>query len=366
MGLVFWVAMSLSCATPPRPAAPPVPPVEPTIPPAGPPTPAVEKDPFSIFPEQYSNRAMEYGKKGEWRKALQSWEIVKSFVPSDETVAKKIENLRTQINVLTDQHFKQGLTYYQKHSLPEARKEFLLALCYNPDHKEALEYLKQKLVGEDFTLYEVRKGDTLQKIAREKYHDSQMDFLIAYFNDLKKDAPITPPMTLKLPMIASAPIKQPIGSKEMSYEPKETPFDTREMLSKAQVYFKTKNYRETLSISENILEYDPANKEARDLMNESYYQMAKILNQGKKYQEALTMFNHVDPKYKDVKEWIPSVKNQLAEAHYLMGVKYYVNEELEKAVKEWEETLTLNPKHPKAKRDMENAFQLLKKLKEIK
>jgi tetratricopeptide (TPR) repeat protein len=59
-------------------------------------------------------------------------------------------------------------------------------------------------------------------------------------------------------------------------------------------------------------------------------------------------------------------KKQLAGEHYLRGVKYFTDEELDKAIKEWETTLTLDPNHPKAKKDIENARALLQKLKEIK
>ena len=52
-------------------------------------------------------------------------------------------------------------------------------------------------------------------------------------------------------------------------------------------HFKANKFKETVSITEEILVYDPSNKEARDLTNASYYQMGKGLNQEKKYQEAL-------------------------------------------------------------------------------
>jgi predicted TPR repeat methyltransferase len=52
-----------------------------------------------------------------------------------------------------------------------------------------------------------------------------------------------------------------------------------------------------------------------------------------------------------------------AESHYRSGVKHFLNEELEKAVAEWEKTLALNPEHRKARQDMENAQRLLDKLR---
>jgi tetratricopeptide (TPR) repeat protein len=344
-------------------AAVPKKPPEPTVPPASP----VVKDPFSVFPERYRSKAMEYEKNGELRRALQSWEIVNRFIPTDQEVANKIDDLKAQIHTLADQHFKKGLSYYQSNSIQAAvRKEFLIALHYDPDHQEALNYVRQKLEGEDYTLYQIKRGDTFKEIAKKTFNDPNKDFLIAYFNDLKMDAKLVPGNTLKLPILELTRARSAMETKEPTSGVSEVAADTQEMLSKALAFYKAKKYRDTLSISEKILEYDPANREARDLINESYYQMGKLFIQGKKYQEALEIFNRVDSGYKDVSESITYAKKQIAGEHYLRGVKYYTEEDLDKAIKEWEATLALDPNHPKAKKDIENARSLLQKLKEIK
>ena len=101
-------------------------------------------------------------------------------------------------------------------------------------------------------------------------------------------------------------------------------------------------------------------------MNESCYQLGRTLSQRKRYKEALEMLNRVEPKPKEVNELITFVNKQLAESHYLAGVKYFVDEQLEKAIKEWETALVFDPQHPKARGDIENAVDLLQKLKKIK
>jgi tetratricopeptide (TPR) repeat protein len=49
-----------------------------------------------------------------------------------------------------------------------------------------------------------------------------------------------------------------------------------------------------------------------------------------------------------------------AENHYRKGLQYFLAENLQGAVKEWEVALRLDPEHPNAKRDMEKAQWLLK------
>ena len=376
----FLIIIIFGCAAPPKkppesiilhePKTPTEPKVttEPKMP-----TPPIEKDPFSILPEQHRNRAIEYEKSGELYKALQSWQIVSNFIPNDEDLAKTITKLKSQIQAKADEHFTRGLFYYQKHSVQEAQREFLLTLSYNPDHQEALNYLKNKLTGENHRLYEAKKGETLKEIARRTYQDPQKDFLIAYFNDLGKDAKLVPGTNLKIPILELTLAKQPVEAKEMPIDEKEIPanaeersMDVKMMVSKALVSFKAKEYREAALMAEKTLEIEPANKDARGLINSSYYQMGKKLIGEKKYQEALTMFTHIEPGYNDITELIASTKKQLAEVHYIEGVKYFTKEEFDKAIKEWEATLTMDPNHPKAKKDIENARSLLQKLKEIK
>jgi tetratricopeptide (TPR) repeat protein len=356
----FLLIIIFGCATPP-PKPPSIIPQEPKMP-----APLIKKDPFLILAEEYRNKAKEYEKSEDLYKALQSWQIVAKFIPNDEDLAKKITELKSQTQTKADEHFTKGLFHYQKHSVQEAQREFLLTLSYNPDHKEALNYLKNKLSGEAYKLYEVKNGDTLKEVARKTYEDPQKDFLIAYFNDLRMHAKLVPGSTLKLPILELTPAKSTMDTKEGAIDVREIPIDTKEMLSKALTYYKVKNYRDTLSTCERILEYDPTNREARSLIDESHYQIGKLFIQGKKYEEALEILNRVDAGYKDVSKSIAFAKKQLAEEHYISGVKYYTEEELEKAIKEWEATLALDSNHPKAKKDIENARGLLQKLKEIK
>lgn len=359
--IILW-GLIFACATEPA---------KPTPSPSPAPTAPVpsQKDSYLRLADRYRLQAMEYEKSGELPRALQSWEVVNAFQPTDEEVAKKIVALKTQIKTLADQHFKKGLSYYQNRSIPPARKEFLITLYYNPDHTEALSYLKNKLTEEDYTVYEVMPGDTLEEIAKKVYHDPQKEFLIAYFNNLGKNPQLVPKTTLRLPIADIPQTKPPLQPREVTMDPKEIlaePKDVKVMMGKAMAYFKANKFRETTSITEEILSSYPSNKEARDLTNASYYQMGKVLHQGKKYPEALEQLSRVSPEYRDVKELIVSVKKQFAEAHYIDGIKYYTQEKLDQAIQEWQETLKLNPQHPKAKGDIENAERLLEKLKEIK
>ena len=325
------------------------------------------KNPFSDFPERYRLKARENEKRGDLPKALRAWEIVISFIPADEEAEMKISYLKKQMPILADQHFHKGLTFLQGHSYAMARKEFLFALYLKPDHKEALQYLKEKMTGEEIFTYTVKKGDTIKGVSRKFYKDPQMDFLVAYFNGLKVDGQIEPPLILRMPVLETPLMKTTFTPAKMTaglnYE---ASIEIKEILSKARDAYRTENYQESAALAEKAMEYDPANRESIELINASYYQRGRQLGQEKKYNEALEAFHLVDSGYKDVSSQIAQNQKLVAEAHYIKGVRFFIGEEIESAIQEWEATLTLEPQHPKAKKDMENARNLLQKLEKIR
>ena len=358
---IYWTILLLGfffgCATVPpvrrEPAKEEVPPVALPLPEER----AIEKDPFEAFPEKYRLKALEFERKEELRRALLSWQVVRSFRPDDLASAERIKALEARIRVESDKHFLKGLEHFQKNSFPAARKEFLLALTYDPDHEQAIDYLKHKLNETDFILYETKEGDTIKKVAHKIYHDSDKDFLVAYLNDLNSSDKLKPGLTLKLPIIESAQTARP--------------FAPEEILNKAKVLFKAQKYDQAVSFAEKFLEYAPENNEAKDLKNACYYQLGTRLLQKKEYRESLRMFKKVDITYKNVRAMIATLEKHLqdqkaqAENHYQKGVRHFLAEELDQAIKEWEKTIQLDPQHLKAKKDIEQANRLKEKLRKI-
>lgn len=130
-----------------------------------------------------------------------------------------------------------------------------------------------------------------------------------------------------------------------------------------------KKYDKTIEVTKKIRALDPKNNKALLLENEAYYMAGKTLYLERRYADSLKMFGNIKDDYKDVKTIATSIKTKMkneAEVHYKQGVKYFINEELQKAIAEWEKTLVLNPNHPKAIKDIENAKHLLTELEKIK
>ena len=239
----------------------------------------VEKDPFRIFPDTYRSRALAQEKQGEVQQALFSWKIVQSFLPDDPEALHKIEHIQKLIRTEADRHFQKGLSYLGEGSLPSARREFLLVLAYDPQHKAALDYLKTKTAEADYLLYETRQGDTPSGIAKKVYGDSAKEFLVAYFSNAAANDQLKPGILVKLPNLEPEPKRE-------------------------------------------------------------HKQMAK------------------QAKPKSVSS--PTARDKArADEHYRKGVNYFLAEDLQGAIREWEETLRLDPGHSRARRDIEKARSLL-------
>ncbi|MBT8339758.1 MAG: tetratricopeptide repeat protein, partial [Desulfatitalea sp.] len=86
-----------------------------------------------------------------------------------------------------------------------------------------------------------------------------------------------------------------------------------------------------------------------------------LLDQGNAA-KAIDALKPLDENYQDTAQLMAQARAQLnarAETFYRQGVKHFLNEELEQAIDSWEKALAINPEHPKAKLDMDNALRLL-------
>ena len=385
----------------------------------------------------YLEKASEYEKNDELQTALFYLQIAGTLDPDSTTIPEKIASLKSAIDHKAKQHFTMGVGFLKQRRIIEAQKQFLTTLRYDPGHKDALDYLKNRLHPKEYRTYKVKDTDTLKNISKKFYKDPSKEFMIAYFNNLKTGSKLVSGTMLELPILGS----------EINRPPIHIPAE----LAKAENLLKERRYSEVLGVSEEILEYDRSNQKASDLKNYAYYQIGLELSGQENYPEAIKMFKKVtpdyqgveeamqqainkqllkaedllkqrqydhalavagrvldednsntaaknlinttvcqqarnllirknytealqvltkaDPEYDCVKKTISDVytaKKKQAEVHYLNGVKHFLNEELQSAITEWEKTLTLNPEHKKAKININNARNLLEKLKKVK
>jgi tetratricopeptide (TPR) repeat protein len=141
---------------------------------------------------------------------------------------------------------------------------------------------------------------------------------------------------------------------------------TEKKLGKAQQHLRNNEWQSVISITDDILEHDPDNAQAKMLLYNASYNLGKLMLERGDLSQAVGLLERIDPSYEETGQMLSLARARMksqAEAHYRNGVKHFINEDLELAIEDWKHALELNPDHPKARQDIENAERLLEKLK---
>jgi tetratricopeptide (TPR) repeat protein len=326
-----------------------------SIPPADKPAPpSIDADPFRVVRESYARKAVEHEKRGDLQAALLCWRITHRLSPSDPKPEEAIKRIEGQIEASASRHYETGLKRYQQGDMRGAQRAFLSCLAYNPHHEAALTHLQRMHGnGTGFIAYETKGGETPKVIAKRVYNDPDLSFVISYLTGIEENRQAGPGLTFRLPVLQGV-----LSSKVR-------PAYSETALKEAGDYFRKGKYQEAASAAETVLGHDPTNREAIGLAQNAYYHLGTLFFRERRYEEALSALRNVPMDYKNTEEIIAHIQKYLehrAELHYKKGMAYYVAEKFEEALQEWQETLRLNPNHPKAGRDIQKLNHLLKKL----
>ena len=160
--------------------------------------------------KEYTAKAQEHEKKGDLVEALKQYKLVLTVDPENKLAQEKSATLESQLNKLAEEHYKAGLKYYRQGQYPPARKEFLTALRYNPEHVEA----KEKLTAARKEIEHVKRyikhtllaDETIATLADRYYGDYRKFHLIAEYNELEDATKVKVGQVIKVPVIEGTPI----------------------------------------------------------------------------------------------------------------------------------------------------------------
>ena len=275
-------------------------PTENVFEPAAAPT-AENQDIFRGIPGKYRELADSAEKAGDLRRALLYRKIVNGFSAEDADARAHVERLERKIRGQADRHYRAALALEESGETAKAMREFLAVLVLDPDHEAAFR--------------RVKNGKNAKTGKNGGAGAESRSWTVREGDTLRK--------------IAGEVYRDPDKEFLVAYFnnlPKGSPLSIGTELRLPDV--------DTTSSStpEKVPGYSHPDKEANDLRN------------------AAQRKEDFERKLRE------------ADAHYAAGMRSFLEEDLDGAIREWEKTLSLDPAHPKALRDIEKARRLKGKI----
>lgn len=170
---------------------------------------ATTKSPQTLAKE-YTAKAQKYEKQGDLVEALKQYKLVLTVDPENQLAQQKIATLEPQLKKLAEEHYKKGNHFYNKGEYGQARKEFLTALRYNPEHANA----KAKLTATSkdlgrvkrYIVHTVQADESISTLAQRYYGDYRKFHFIAEYNELEDATQVKVGQEIKIPVIEDVPI----------------------------------------------------------------------------------------------------------------------------------------------------------------
>ena len=363
---------------------------------------APDTAPFAALATRFTARAVRQEAAGDPRQALDSWKVVAALRPAAAEPRRRVADLSARLRADADRHFRDGNARLQEGSVDAARREFLLSLAADPDHAGSLGALKDTL-EQDATTYTVAAGDTFEGIAGKQYGDPAKSSIVARANNLDPAGKPVPGTVLTVPGLAP-PAAKPAGKRapgavaetpeapDSGYdtepsalgtegpaaaeppaatpvEPAKTPDTGEPQLAKAQELFKAKKFEDAGGAADKLADNPAVGARARELSGNAWFAAGDAALKEERFADAIAAYRKAEPARKDAPAALAAVerrKKVKAEESYNAGVRYFINQQLDEAILSWEQTLALNPEHPKAPKDIAKARGLQQKLKELR
>ncbi|WP_300668976.1 hypothetical protein [Desulfoluna sp.] len=352
------------------------------------------------FPDALQTRALALEDRGDFTEALRYWEAASAVAAEKRTTLQSLRRATIQ-GALTaaDQALAQG-------EMDQQKVHLLKVLRMAPAHAMARQRLRESLSRRLVLPYTVQGGESTVTIAGRVYKNVQLASLVEVLHG---------PGTVAGEVLWLPRVEASLVAAQFSY---------RRAIFEARRQYKSETWDALLTVSEEILSYAPDDQEALYLKNTATHNMARELFEAGRYPEALVMYRRVDVYFRNEKPQIEAIlsiqknrreaaqvsknaallkeatlleqqgalvasrkvlntidpgfsgrdalerrltkrMNQKAEAHYRIGVRLFLEENLVGAIAEWKKSLELNPDFVKAGEGVANAGYLLEKVKGI-
>ncbi len=263
-------------------------------------------DIFRGIPGKYRKLADSAEKAGDLRRALLYREVVKGFAPDDEGARERVERLKRKIRGEADRHYRAAMALEEKGESAKALREFLAVLVLDPDNEAAFRRVKNVTDGKNGKNGGAGPGFRFWTV---REGDTLRKIAGEVYRDPDKEFLIA--------------------------------------------WFNPLPKSSLLSIGTELRLPDVDITSSTEKEKVSGYSHAGREGGGVRKQAERKEVERKDTAVGKVRE---------ADLHYEAGMRHFLAEDLDGAIREWEKALSLDPAHPKARRDIEKARRLKGKI----
>jgi tetratricopeptide (TPR) repeat protein len=347
----------------------------------------------------YIEQARKDESRGDLVAALEQYKRAQTIDPNQPQVNDRIKSLEKKLDELAEAHYQAGVRFRDKGKWGLAKKEFLEALRYRPDYKNAAAMLKERQPSETrtFIIHKIAPGESISKLALKFYGDYKKYYHIANFNNLSNAAQVRVGQRIMIPVIkgvslddlkriesssktqpppekmASAPApapEMPSPAETMQPAPVGKPAEKPPEPSASQpapsgpedqvaayrqtgiALFKEKNYAEAIVELQKVVDAVPDDAEAGSYIARAYVQMGKADLADNRLAEAKTAFATAlkyDKHCSECRKLLDRSRTIEAAGLRKKGETLFKNNQFEKAIATLDRAVALNPDDAAAK-----------------
>ncbi len=358
------------------------------------PSPDIEEFPSAIsLSKDYLQKGRNHELAGDLSEALEAYKIALVLNPDDPELNELETRVQAALHKKAEDHYTLGLKLKKEGKYGEARKHFLTALRFRPEHEKAKETLlsRKRIRINRYRVHTVKEGESLSMLAGLYYGTIRKFPTIAKYNDLTDAAKISVGQKIKIPVIEGMVIAP--DNKSLEVEGAKTPgieywdwegegeIPFQESRSRGQAdqiafyrdhgkeLFRDQKYHEAVLEFQKVLYEHPGDETAIDYCCRSHLQIGRSLFEAGEYLgarqhlETALKYNRECPR---CRQYIAKSESRYKELHYKRGMAFYEKEQVEKAIDEWESVRRMDPKYKRVDYLIHKAKTILKNLEELK
>lgn len=328
----------------------------------------------------HRQRARMLERDGQLRAALLEWKVARAIDPDDAEARTEQTKLEGRIQRRVTERLGEARAAVARGAHAEARRKLLSVLALDPENAAAVALLRGSAREADFVTHTVRAGETLGAIAERYYGDRSRSEVIWETNRLPAGRPLVVGSTLKIPEIQGLPFAA-AGARAATAMPSpprpttdrstatEEPPEVDPMLADIRDAIERRDYVVALADIDRYIAMNPGDRELVELKKLTLYRQGYALLEQKSYDEGyktLRQLARLQPDYLDITSLVHQARRQVIDHHYQEGIRHFREERLQESIAEWRLVLDMEPQHPNARRNIEQAERLLEALERRK